>query len=102
VRTVSEAHELSGGRLRVGIPEEVPKILARRRNYDEVGDTCDCSHAIEKCIAAYNKSRSSRAFEDLPQCTCRERWVESLREEEDGDAPSIGERARSVLSRLSP
>jgi len=73
VRTVSEAHEISGGRLRVGIPEEVPKILARRRNYDEVGDTCDCSHAIEQCIAAYNRSRSSMAFENLPQCPCRER-----------------------------
>ncbi|MBW1742530.1 MAG: hypothetical protein JRJ47_03760 [Deltaproteobacteria bacterium] len=100
VRVIFETHEYSGDRLRVGIPEEVPRVLDRRRNYDEKGETCACSASVEHCIAGYNKTKKLSAFNNLPKCECEKRWKVLLEEEGNGGKRTLEERAIEVVSKL--
>jgi radical SAM enzyme (TIGR01210 family) len=101
VRVIFKTHEFSMGRLRVGIPEEVPKVLDRRRNYEEKGETCACSPSVENCIAEYNKTKELTAFDSLPKCECERRWEAFLEEEKNRGERTLGERAKEVVLKLS-
>ncbi|MBW1859431.1 MAG: hypothetical protein JRI70_04985 [Deltaproteobacteria bacterium] len=100
VRVIFETHEFSKGRLRVGIPEEVPKVLDRRHNYDKKGEACACSAAVEDCIAEYNNTRVLSAFDNLPKCDCKKRWKVFLEEERNRGRRTLGERAKDIVSKL--
>jgi hypothetical protein len=100
VRVIFKTHEFSRGRLRVGIPEEVPKVLDRRRNYDEKGKTCACSPLLEDCIAEYNKTKELTAFDNLPKCKCETRWKDFLEKEKNRGERTLEERAKRIVSEL--
>ena len=100
IRTVKESYHHTDGRLRIGIPEEVPKVLDRRRNYGPDNSTCSCSSIIEKSIIEYNTTRSLTAFSDLPECSCQKQWARQLEEEKASSHIPLRKRVSSIKSKL--
>lgn len=81
IEVIKKTQPFTKGRLRVGIPEEVPKVVDRRKNYNINGNKCPCTDEVEKCIHEYNKKRSLDVFKKLPKCTCKERWQLQLQKD---------------------
>lgn len=97
VEVVERTWDVARGRLRIGVPEEVPKLLDRRRNYAPDGGTCPCSEQLEHRLVAYNKSGRPEAFADLPKCECRDRWRAQLERDRSTSERPLRERVEEIL-----
>ena len=100
IKVIKETYKFTNGCLRVGIPEEVPKVIDRRRNYNKVGKTCRCSSLIEKYILGYNQKRTIDTFDFLPKCDCQKRWKVFLAKEQVKSQVSLKKRISLIIQSL--
>jgi hypothetical protein len=100
IKVIKETYKYANGCLRVGIPEEIPKIIDRRRNYSKTEKTCRCSSLVEKHISNYNQKRTIDIFDFLPKCDCQKRWKAFLTKERIESQIPLEKRINLIIQSL--